>query len=67
MEIRREAKIETKVALTWGSVRVMPTGEHVSTLAWDVRWRHSCHGATALRESSAEPFVVNVSVCFPPG
>lgn len=47
MEISGEAQFETKVVLTWGSARVVSTGEHA------LPWSRGPGGATRVM---ARPF-----------
>lgn len=49
MEIPKEAHLETKVVLTWGSTDVMLAGEHALVLRRDVpRW-HPRYNATVCQ------------------
>lgn len=67
LEIPGEARFETKVVLTWGSVWVLSVGECALVLRWPVPWWHPRYGATVCRESFTNSLIVDVSGPFPPG
>ncbi len=54
MGIPREAQFETKVVLTWGSAKVMPTGKQAPALEPSTEWRHPWQGTTVCRERPTE-------------